>query len=454
VSPGSYGENLVVNTGPIHLISTSGFEETVIDGESNGTTVEINESMVINGFAITGGSSGGIGINTGSVTIEDCRIFLNQTAGNGGGIRVNNGSSLSLQSCMVDCNTSGGNGGGVWFGSSYASVCTNCRFDNNSAESGGGICLESCGPAVFQNCHVIGNTASGGSPSFGGGIYNDASYNVTYRNCMIADNSEGLGPAIYMEGLHDMGWQYFINCTVTGNTQAYQWGAIFQKGMNSNFRNCIVAGNDGYDFYLTGQMYYMFAYVEYDWSCLESLGEVYIFQGLGDFDYTDLLLGDPGFTPGLLSDYHLSDSSICVDAGDPDVAMNDTEDTACPGYALWPALGTTRNDMGAYGGPNAGIWNQGGTAIGDETEISSANSSIMNVHPNPVHNDLLYVSAPDNVELPVELSIFDITGRLVMSETLDTSNEGYLIMPIRSLENGIYICRRAGPAESNHVLLQ
>ncbi len=47
---------------------------------------------------------------------------------------------------------------------------------------------------------------------------------------------------------------------------------------------------------------------------------------------------DPGFVNESLQDYHLSLSSPCIDAGNPDPVYNDVDGT--------------RNDMGAYGGPD------------------------------------------------------------------------------------------------------
>jgi hypothetical protein len=66
--------------------------------------------------------------------------------------------------------------------------------------------------------------------------------------------------------------------------------------------------------------------------------------------------GSPLFVDTLTNDYHLKDTSSCIDKGDPDQKYNDPEDPNNPGYALYPAHGTLRNDMGAYGGPFASSW--------------------------------------------------------------------------------------------------
>ena len=48
--------------------------------------------------------------------------------------------------------------------------------------------------------------------------------------------------------------------------------------------------------------------------------------------------------------FTLLEASPCVDTGNPHQAYNDYEDPKNLGFALWPAQGTVRNDMGAYGG--------------------------------------------------------------------------------------------------------
>jgi len=66
--------------------------------------------------------------------------------------------------------------------------------------------------------------------------------------------------------------------------------------------------------------------------------------------------GSPLFVDNLNNDYHLQATSPAIDKGDPDQQYNDPEDPGNPGNALSPALGTIRNDMGAYGGPFASSW--------------------------------------------------------------------------------------------------
>ena len=57
---------------------------------------------------------------------------------------------------------------------------------------------------------------------------------------------------------------------------------------------------------------------------------------------------DPAFAD--LTNFYLSAGSPAIDAGDPAMQYSDIEDPNNLGSALFPAMGTLRNDMGAYGG--------------------------------------------------------------------------------------------------------
>src|SRR5690606_11498384 len=66
--------------------------------------------------------------------------------------------------------------------------------------------------------------------------------------------------------------------------------------------------------------------------------------------------GNINIEPGLIGEYlYLTDTSSCIDAGNPMVFYNDHENAASPGNPLWPAMGTLTSDIGAYGGPGGGF---------------------------------------------------------------------------------------------------
>jgi hypothetical protein len=75
---------------------------------------------------------------------------------------------------------------------------------------------------------------------------------------------------------------------------------------------------------------------------------------------------DPKFCHPETNNFTLQASSPCIDAGYPDAQFNDPEDKAAPGYALWPAMGTVRSDMGAFGGSELKIFVKSGKARNDK----------------------------------------------------------------------------------------
>ncbi len=69
------------------------------------------------------------------------------------------------------------------------------------------------------------------------------------------------------------------------------------------------------------------------------------FQGIADNPQTSMnIYTDPLFINPSSDNYHLSDNSPCIDAGDPFYIQDD---------CFPPSLGTTLSDMGIYGGINA-----------------------------------------------------------------------------------------------------
>ncbi|MFA7332606.1 MAG: T9SS type A sorting domain-containing protein [Candidatus Delongbacteria bacterium] len=93
---------------------------------------------------------------------------------------------------------------------------------------------------------------------------------------------------------------------------------------------------------------------------------------------------------------YLSPTSPCIDSGDPNVAWNDVENPANPGFALWPALGTLRNDMGYTGGPQA-------------TEIDTSWVGLQRPKPNPARPEGFTLGNPyPNPFNPVTLIPFSL----------------------------------------------
>jgi len=166
------------------------------------------------------------------------------------------------------------------------------------------------------------------------------------------------------------------------------------------------------------------------------------FSGIGNIDE------NPQFVTDLLSDCHLGSGSLCIDAGDPDSSYSDPEDPDLPGYAAWPALESTTNDMGVYGGPGAAYWNDPVTAIEQTSaEVVAQPLEILSISPNP-SNSVVNIEAFLSEAGSVDLLVYDISGHVVrLAEDMDlpagTSRLSYTVP-----NSGVYFCRITGDNHS------
>jgi hypothetical protein len=295
-----YGNTAAVSGGGIHNI----------DGQIVGTT--LNKNSANNGGGISNSNNGyisgcavynnkaeeGGGIyNTGAIqdfpgTVENCIVYGNEAVNQGGGISNNDKYGI-VRDCAIYGNQAGDHGGGIYNQSgqlTHSRIFHNKVTDNNS--TGGGVYNYY---GKVENIVVYGNQAT----AYGGGVYNDSGplYNITVmRNRLTALNNH-YGVGVY-------------------NNYPYL----------SKIQNSIVWDNPPNDLYYGSPEYCCFGNA---------------FPYMGNFAL------DPGIINGLgdfyLMDFHLREDSPCIDAGNPDSNFED-------GF-LPPGLGTTRNDMGVYGGP-------------------------------------------------------------------------------------------------------
>jgi len=366
----------------------------------------VDASAILDGFTITGGNAddryagsegGGLYIDDGSPTIQNCVFEYNsgwnaggvfvsgdspafhnclfqQNAGRNGGALEAFGGRTTLTACSFVANEGGygaaalfvggepmllgcmfvgshaaaddyGQGGGI-LASAAALTMANCTFEGNSADAeGGAVCLENS-TAQLTNCSFFGNAAGAG-----GGLANVGG-SALLVNCLFSGNratDEG-GGGVYVVG-PDANTD-LINCTFSGNlAPSGDGGGLNSSGVKEpTIANCIFWGNSA----LAGPQ--IRGTVALSYSCVE-----------GGAAGSGIIQSDPRFvnavgadgTVGTADDdLRLRPDSPCIDAGDtllvpPTVATDLDGNARFRDDACTPDTGNTTGDrpvvdMGAY----------------------------------------------------------------------------------------------------------
>jgi hypothetical protein len=316
------------------------------------------------------------------IRIEDCLpeivncVVRDNSASQGGGVNINNTvvglGEIVLTGCSVSNNTASLRGGGIsaLLGNNRLNLMR-CFISENIAGNpppsgdtgdvfGGGVRV--VGNSTLLDCVIAGNRcyacASSGQArrSWGGGVYS-ASGNARFENCILTNNiaqagvctfgaAIGRGGAIYADG----GSLTNVNCIIAFNTAIGQEGpraaAVHLGTPRVAFVNCTIVHNseEAIDGSATVQNSIVF---------FNNSGGIQM-MGVNDVRYSDVQggilpgLGNKSVNPSLGPDFRITASSQCVDMGDPNPIYNDT--------CFPPSRGTSRNDMGAHGGPGACGW--------------------------------------------------------------------------------------------------
>ena len=308
----------------------------------------------------------------------------------GGGVFCYN-SNLILENVTIEENTSIYNGGGIFCTSESNLNLVNVTISENVAGyKGGGIYCETS-YASLENTLIIKNEAV-----HGGGIWFDDADNPNLINVVIADNMASLGGGF-------ANWRTDVTLT-----------------------NCIVWQDSADEIYQYGYIYATYSDIQGDWQGEGNINEKPLFDGTGDYPYL------------------LSSSSPCIDAGDPNAVYNDPEDPNNPGFARWPAKGTIRNDMGAYGGPYAASWSIVTDVEDDKNENlqQPTEFSLSQNYPNPF-NPSTTIQYSIKERSSVELVLYDILGSQVKVLVKENQDAGYYTINFYAgrLASGVYFYR-------------
>ncbi|MBX7105756.1 MAG: right-handed parallel beta-helix repeat-containing protein [Gemmataceae bacterium] len=195
----------VAGTGKMTLRDCSFINNFAFYPSAFGGAVYLNGELLAERCNFQGNSvtTGGGALAVSSATIRDSSFagnyIVSGIVATAGGAIYSSG-TLLLEGCNFTGNSAPSNradGGAIWFnGTSF--TARNCLFAGNSARSGGALAL--FGPAILQNCTVVGNSASlfTGTSSPGGGI---RATSLTLESTVVTGNSDNEAPDISASGV-------------------------------------------------------------------------------------------------------------------------------------------------------------------------------------------------------------------------------------------------------------
>ncbi|RKY11135.1 MAG: hypothetical protein DRP82_07815 [Planctomycetota bacterium] len=241
--------------------------------------------------------------NSSNPTVTNC-VFSGNDADKGGAIACANTSNPSIIDCTFDGNNASTDGGAIYCESSSPNI-TNCTFSGNSAVNGGGVyCYDSSNPSI-TNCVFSSNSAT-----FGGAIYCEKISAPIMTNCLFSGNSASSEGGVIL--CWESGSPSIINCTFSGNSAGRYAGVISCYDTNPTFSNCILWGNSAL---LGGDEIHADSgsTITLNYCCAAKSG----YSGSGTIDDSNNCIhDDPQFVDPANGDYHLKDTSPCIDAGD------------------------------------------------------------------------------------------------------------------------------------------
>ncbi|MDD5089124.1 MAG: right-handed parallel beta-helix repeat-containing protein [bacterium] len=316
-------------------------------------------------------SGGGIDISRGQVTLEDCSLIRNYVSYRGAGVAAREGAILIVRHSLFEENFSYYSytyGGAV---SAYDEVNVHieeCVFRNNSGHMAAAIGLNSSTGTIVRST-IAGSRDFSGNEAVA--IYcNNAA--LTLSSSVIYDTWNGHGVSIYAPRETSITYcDFFANDLGAASEAPLGFGIVALTNANGD-------------------------------SC--------------DTYYNIFL--DPQFADTAAGDYHLTEGSPCIDAGDPALEL-DPDGTVA--------------DIGAF------YFHQ--LAVDDE-RTAVRRYALRQNYPNPF-NAQTRIAFDIARAGEARLDVFDVTGRLVQTLARGPLSAGTheLLFNARDLPSGMYFAR-------------
>jgi predicted outer membrane repeat protein len=313
-----------------------------------------------------------------SSTIPDSIVYCRISHSHDSGLDISNKSAL-VSNCLFEKNE-GIEGGAICLSYATAKIVESTIKNNHATVGGGAICAtrSSC---ELANSLIIRNSSSNG------GVFCCWEGGITLANTVVAYNSAADIGAISSIG---EGSLTFKNCTLHQNLVMNGSNRCTfhtsRKSATVSLLNTILTdfhylnGNskdNPLDSVIVSHVVIDTSGKGLDW--LNKYGKAPL-----RFVGGPIVSADPRYIDPEKLDFRLTADSPCIDAGDPDPSCNDPEDPAATGFALEPARGTIRCDIGAFGGNGARHLSDVDSQKQEET--LPASFRILPNYPNPFND--------------------------------------------------------------------
>ena len=356
------------------------------------------------------------------VRISHCTFLKNFAALNGGAVYLDESDIIMKDNWFV-LNNCGpvvfpwGYGGAVCSDSSDPLIMNNVFDANTSTGVGGAVAIR------FRDSRVYNNIFSANHSGLGGAVGYLHYYEFPHSQCnnlMYGNSSEFFGGAV---ACIDAG-PTFVNNTLTDNASIYGGAFYVKDSIVPDVYNSILWGNSAG---VGPEVYLWDAYASANFFYCDVAGGPELFGGSGGGSgytgtYVNNLDLDPLFEDAQNGDYHLSPSSLLLNAGSPD-----TTDLGLPSTDLdgMPRVDVhaQRIDMGCYESQWVGI-----------RPVSNHESGTITVFPNPASGQLTIESAI----VIQEIQLIDIHGKTVMVKYPEVSK---MVIQTGNLGPGVYVMR-------------
>lgn len=241
----------------------------------------------------------------------------------GGAVSCMFGTSPTFEHCTIANNTAV-EAGGIYCYDHCSPTFSGCDIISNSTSDGhggGAMCYINSSP-IFLECTVRNNTANGGH---GGGMYTGNYCSPTFTNCILKENSssEWKGGGIFAI---EHSTPLLQNCVIADNSADSGGGIACVEYSVPELSNTIIAYSTGSGVYVEEHSGIQLAYSclfdneegNFSGSVPSGLGVITTSNHNGDpcDQYFNIFL-DPEFVGAATGDYHLTEASPCIDAGDP-----------------------------------------------------------------------------------------------------------------------------------------